>query len=188
MGISDCAAAIEAARNARLVIIGGCSRSGKSTLAASIAAKIPATVLLLDDFLIGIEDRKPWMTVRDRYRYDDIRAAVEGLLQGSVVLIDRYDPQSRSLTGERQEVSLRGVLIVEGVVALDVPFLREHADVSIYVDMPDDERKRRVIKFYKSKGLSEQAARKVFEEREAEEVPFIKRTERYANIICTNFL
>ena len=61
---------LDKARHARVIVIGGCSRSGKSTLAACLASELDATVLRLDDFLIGVDERKPWMTVKDRYRYD----------------------------------------------------------------------------------------------------------------------
>lgn len=171
------------AKDSKIILIGGCSRSGKSTLTRRISQEIPSTIISLDNFLVGINERKPEMTVRERFKYHEIEEACKSLIQGKTIRIKKYDAQTRKITDEIEEITPKGLIIIEGVVALDNEYLLNIADLSIYVDIGDAEREQRVISFYLQKGLSEREAKEVFHEREKEEVILIKNTKKNAQIV-----
>src|SRR5439155_7618781 len=76
-----------------------------------------------------------------------------------------------------------GVLIAEGVIALLLAPLCERAAVRIYVETPDDLRRRRLLDFYSgTKGLSRDAAASLLADRELEEVPLVAASAAAAHV------
>ena len=177
-----------------LVLIGGCSRTGKSVLAAALDARfrrsgIPSVVLPLDAWLLGVEDRAPGSTVTQRYEGPAIVRAVEALLAGEPVVPPGYDARTRRRVEPAPGPALairHGVILADGVVALALPELVRLAQCRIHVSIPDDVRAARLETFYTEfKGLTREAARAVITEREAEEVPFIAATAARADVRFT---
>jgi len=69
-----------------LILIGGCSRSGKTTLANNIATALikndlNALVVNIDSWIVSIEKRKLDSTVMERYESESIICAVKNLLR-----------------------------------------------------------------------------------------------------------
>lgn len=180
-----------AAGAASLVLIGGCARSGKSRLAAELSARldadgVPNRVVSLDSWLVSLERRTPGSKVLERYECRAIASAVGELLAGRPIRPPIYDPATRRRRAEHGEaVQLEGgVLIVEGVVALAIPQLLEKAAARVFVDVAEELRRERLIDFYsREKGLGNDEARAVIEERELEEVPLIKSTAARADVV-----
>ncbi len=176
----------------KLILVGGCSRAGKSTLSQQLADEIcdrgyPSTVLSIDSWIIGIDERPKKSSVLERYDLQQMVRSVELLLQAQTVKIPTYDAKSRQrLVGQEKSLQMSsGYLILEGVLALSCDELRQSAQLSIYVDIEDSLRKQRFESFYsQTKGLSAQEIEDLFCEREVEEVPLIKMTQQYADIHC----
>jgi uridine kinase len=175
-----------------LILIGGCSRSGKSTLAHAVASRFTASgistrVLGLDHWLIDVEHRSAASTVLERYDGNAIVQAVMALLCGETVHPPVYDVVTRRRVAERSEEGVclaTGVLIVEGVVALALEELLRSARARIYTHTDDDVRLARLRDFYtRTKRLGADEAESLIEARELEEVPSIKQTVAHADFV-----
>ncbi len=184
----------ETSRSSRfLLAIGGCSRSGKTMLAQRLIQDladrgISAVRIPLDNWLVGRDQRTGTETVRERFQYDKITDAVARLRQGDEVYPPVYDPTTRSIVRIRSDRPLfipdHGIGLVDGVVALDIPQLLAMTDLRIYVDIPDVLRVSRLHEFYfVDKGCSLEETARIIHDREGEEVPVIKATRRYADLI-----
>lgn len=173
-----------------VVGLGGCSRVGKTTLTKKIvkdlkANNIPYIEFNLDNMLVGINERKKSDTVRERYRYDEIVKNVVKLIKGEQIIIPKYDPKTRIVNTKNKTKlkSDKGIILVDGVVALDIIPLREVYDLKVFVDTKDDIRLERLYDFYVNfKGIPKSNAKNIIEERELEEVPIIKRTRIFADL------
>lgn len=175
-----------------LLLIGGCSRSGKTTLSLRISERfsrenISSVVVSLDAWIVSVEKRKPNTTLVERYECDAIVRSISALLEGRAVFPPVYDAFSRRRISERSEQPLfieSGIIITDGVLALALAELRRRSLVKIFVDIPDSERVQRVKDFYiNQKNVLPDQAEKIVKEREREEVLFIKGTRQYADII-----
>lgn len=173
-----------------LVVIGGCSRTGKSTLAAAIrdglaASGVSCEVLSVDHWIVDVRERSAGSSVLDRFEGARIVEAVDALLRGGSVRPPVYDAVSRrrvSAEGDRTITLPRGVLVVEGVIGLLLPELLERAALRIYVTVPDAVRRDRMTKFYEdTKGLSRPEAAAVIADREIEEVPAVHASAHAAD-------
>jgi uridine kinase len=175
-----------------LVAIGGCSLSGKSTLATAlrkrlIAGGVNAEVLGADHWIVDVRERRPDGGVLDRFDGSAFVDAVDAILSGATVHPPVYDRVLRQRTAPRAPEGVRlhdGVLIAEGVIALLLTPLCERAAVRIYVEAPDDVRRRRLLEFYcGTKGLSLDAAGLLLAGRELEEVPLVSASAAVADVL-----
>ena len=172
-----------------VLTVAGQARSGKSTFVKLVAQylterNISSKVLNLDHWLISANERTAGMTVRERYRYEDIKRDIRRFLAGETIGIRRYDPYTRGSVSE-DIFSLGGVgcLIVEGVPALDIKALREVSLFRIYLDVSENLRMKRFFSFYRWKDISEEKATRLYRERMGEEYPLIEASKRYAQFI-----
>lgn len=174
-----------------LILVGGCSRSGKSTFSQQLADEIrlrhhSAVVLSMDSWIIGVDERPKNSSVKDRYDLPQIVRSVEALLKAQPVQIPIYDVKSRKRLADQRELVCisSGYLILEGVLALSSDKLRQCSQLSIYVDIEDSVRKQRFEIFYsKVKGLSPKEIKDLFAERELDEVAYVKQTRRCADVV-----
>jgi len=149
---------------------------------------VPGVLISLDNWLLGVDQRTGAETVRERFRYSAIAEAVALLREGIEVFPPVYDPQTRRVVSQRGDHSLvipeHGMGIVDGVVALDIAPVRMLSDVCVFIDVADAVRRSRLIDFYtRFKDCSLQEATRIIEEREAEEIPIIKASKKYADVI-----
>ena len=181
-----------AADTRSLILIGGCSRSGKTTLARGIASRFRSRGVLahtvgLDSWLVSVEHRSATSTVLERYDCGAIATSVTALLRGETVHPPVYDVATRRRVSERSDVDLHvasGVVIAEGVIALGLETLLPFARARIFTEVDDPVRLARLEEFYtQTKHLTAQAARSLIGERELEEVPFIKSTRANADVV-----
>lgn len=178
-----------------IIAVGGLSRSGKSTLSSVIRILIEQTgkkvkTLKLDNWLIPNNQRDQTMNVRDRYRYKSMENDIEDLLSGKPIIINRYDPQTRGITKNVDEILLNNeeVLLIEGVVALDNEYIREKANLRIYTQVSEELRIKRFNDFYRYKNLSKGEIDILYNARIENEVNIIELTKVYAdNIVNMDF-
>jgi len=172
-----------------IISVGGLARSGKSTFVKLLIQSlqkigISSQVLSLDNWLLGVNDRKEIMTVRERYKYDEVGRDIKRLINGEGIPLKVYDSYSRAIIGE-ESFSLNDskCLIVEGVPALDIDSLRDIANLKAYIEIDEDVRKNRFFSFYQWKDLSDKEIENLYQVRLEDEVPFIEESEKYADII-----
>lgn len=175
-----------------MVLIGGCAQSGKTTLAKRIKKdlrkkNIEGIIISLENWLLGLNERKGTETVRKRFQYEKISEAITQIKDGNKVYASIYDPKTRLIVSKKSLNPIyinKGICIVDGVVALDIEELRSISDFNIFVDVDDDIRKKRLMKFYVDyKKCSIYESEKLIKARELEEVPTIKKTMNYADVI-----
>ncbi|MEW5851325.1 MAG: HAD-IIIA family hydrolase [Myxococcota bacterium] len=120
---------LEEARSARVVLIGGGSRSGKTVAANALRLRlqtlgIPVLHVSLDRYIQPASTRKVDSTLRERIRFEDTREAVARLATCEPVLMPGYNPVTRERAASAVvQWSGKGVLVVDGLLAhaLDVP-------------------------------------------------------------------
>ena len=185
----------ECSSNPMIVLVGGCSRTGKTVLVSKLmeyikSSEISTTVIKLDSWLVSLEKRKEDSSVLERYETSSIILSIKKLLRGETVLPPIYDAISRRRIAESglAQVSItNGILFVDGVVALAIEELLKHAALRIFVDIPDTLRKQRLVHFYSEiKRLDEKECESIIKTREKEEVLFIKKTVVNADITFNN--
>ena len=178
-----------------LVLIGGCSRSGKSVLAETISERLDEigvnnSVVELDSWLIGADQRKLQSAVLERYDGKAIVTSINSLLHGETIFPPIYNVRTRTRFVERRKTGIRissGVLIVEGVIALAIEPLVRAADLRLFVAISDVDRLRRLRYFYTNKkGLTLKETEEIIQSREMEEVPFIKKTENNSDVVVAD--
>ena len=179
-----------------VVVIGGCSRTGKTTLAKELSntfnkSNCNSLILHIDSWLISVEHRKSNSKVLERYNTTAICKSAFKLLKGEQVIPPEYDPvtrMSRHVVTDDTPLQLNsGILIIEGVISLSLKELVRIADLKIYTKIPDIRRIKRLIEFYSIvKKVPRSEYKKIITSREFEEIPFIKETSRNADIIYYN--
>lgn len=114
---------VDAIVRARVLLLGGASRTGKTIAAAALrlrlaARGVPCLHLSLDRFIAPLSTRAMVSRLAERTRLDDASRAVSALVGGAAVLVPGYDPLTRE-TAPSQAFHWggRGVLIVEGLLA-----------------------------------------------------------------------
>jgi uridine kinase len=175
-----------------IILVGGCSRAGKSSLSLYLEEKfkcneINCRILNLDSWLISVDKRKTNSKVLERFEIIEINKAVKNILNNEIVIPPFYNPVSRKRekNSSGQPIKLEsGILIVEGVISLAVEYLLNISDVNIYVDITDTLRIKRLIHFYKDvKKIEKDRYKKIIQDREIEETLFIKNTKNNADFI-----
>lgn len=175
-----------------LILVGGCSRSGKSTVAGKLAKKLAGDkienrIVNLDLWLVSLEKRRKGSKVMDRYESKKIIQSIKDILKGGVVCPPVYDVNSRRRTAEHGDDKIfikGGIIIAEGVIALALEKLMDKALLKIFVSVPDSVRRQRLKHFYhKVKKLNMAESMNVIYSREKEEVLFVKKTAKYADVI-----
>lgn len=179
-------------RPGALILIGGLARSGKSTLASVLAHELRARgltvqALSLDRWLCTPDARGPGVLGRF-----DLVAAIEALgpwLRGGALrayppFYDRFTRTSLS-EGPAVELPAEGVLILDGVPALTVPFATERTLHRLYIEADEGERSQRVIADLGRRGHSPEAARATFQDRSRDETPIIAESAGAADVRLT---
>lgn len=175
-----------------LVMIGGCSQAGESWLAEAVRDRLtdvdtPCLIVGLDAWLIGLDQRRPGSCVMERYDCAAIQRDINSLSQGRPIYPPVYDARTRRRVSEASSVPIqivRGVLIVEGVIALALPHLREKAALKVFVNVEDSTRWTRLQLFYCDfKGVGQSEAKRISRECEMEEVPFVRATQAWADLV-----
>lgn len=175
-----------------IILVGGCSRAGKTTLVTKLSEKIgfcgnKTAVINLDSWLVSLDKRKEDSSVLERYEVKSIVSSIKKIKLGEAVYPPVYDVISRMRVAEfsPDPIAIKnGVLFVDGVIALAIDKLFEVAALRIFVNITDELRRQRLVKFYSNtKGLNKKEYTKIIKSRENEEVLFVKSTADNADVI-----
>lgn len=176
----------------KILSIAWLSRSGKSTLFGVLLSylnnhSLPFQYLNLDNRLVPKDQRTDDMTVRERYLYDTISRDFEALLAGKSIKVNTYDVKTRTVQVSTTDFAYdpKSILIVDGVVSLDIPYLRQISDLKIYCDIDENLRKDRFEKFYRYKWLSESDIADLYRKRQQDEYPLVISSKQYSDCIIS---
>ena len=142
--------------SARVVLIGGPSRSGKTLATNALRLRLEAQGVhvlhvSLDRFILPASERSAASTAAARDRLVEAGQALSRLLDGEAALFPNYDPQTRGRAPSALLQRSPGtVLLVDGVLALavDVP-----GALRVTLNAPEELLLARRQSFYSWKGL-----------------------------------
>jgi uridine kinase len=154
------------------ILIGGNSRSGKSTLTSDLKIHlhrigIHCTVYRLDDHIKPHDERSPEEDYLGRFRFADAEHHLIHFLHGA------NKP--------------KGIIIVEGVPALASEKLRSNALLSIHCRIDEKLRKQRIQQYYRFKGLSDAEIDSLYHSRTIDEYQPVEILAQYADIITDEY-
>lgn len=186
--------AVEATRGARLVLIGGLARAGKSYAAQVLKELLHvlgsyAHVVSLDGWLKPKSERIEGCGVRERFDLAAASAAIQAAKCSisRVVLVEPlYDRFSRNAGTQLIEHSVgpSDVLIVEGVPALLMDDLFGLPEVMrVYIDVPHDKREERLKQDYAWRGTSAEEQLETLAQRELDETPIVEQSQMIADFV-----
>lgn len=182
---------LEQKKSPFIILVGGNSGAGKSTVAASIKRKfvregIQTTIMHLDHWIKPTHLRSENENVFTRFRLDEMEEDLQSYMEGEIISIPKYDRLSRSHKGHvSYGLGQADVLIIEGVPALACKAVSEKANVKIFCDMNEEIYQERFYARYIWKGLPEDEIEKLFEERKQDERWYIDQLKSQADIIFT---
>ena len=167
-----------------VILIGGLSRSGKSTLAQCVKdalqlRKISTCILSLDGWLRSPGDRD--QSVMGRYDLTEINEIFHNLLAREKAIALNVPLYSKlqlfSQRSEQKTIMPKDVVILEGTIALN---LSESSEVTVksfihrwFVEISEPARKKRVISEYVVRGMTTLQAEQLYLERQKDEFPLI---------------
>lgn len=154
-----------------VIAIAGCSGSGKTTLARELANQLDATLFPLDLYYRDLSQFP--LDTRHKKNFDHpdsleselIIEHVRALARGETIQRPVYDFKTHSrIAGSFDSIIPKGVVIVEGILALHFDELVPLYDFSIYVNAPNEIcLKRRIYRDMLERGRTEQSVREQFE-------------------------
>jgi uridine kinase len=128
-----------------VVGLAGPSGSGKSTVAKRVASRLSGHVISMETYAADMNHLP--LEERAKLDYDAPEATDVSLLEsnirayalGRVIEAPIYDfAEHLRVSGRRELISPKPLLIVEGILALHYPELRPHFNLSIYLEAPDE--------------------------------------------------
>lgn len=186
--------AVEASSGARLVLIGGLARAGKSYAAQVLKELLHvlgfyAHVICLDGWLKPKSKRIAGSGVGERFDLDAASAAIRAATcsKSRVVLVEPlYDRFSRDAGTQLIEHSIgpNDLLIVEGVPALLMHDLLGLSGVmTVYIDVARDTREKRLRQDYAWRGFSVEEQLAMLAQRELDETPIVEKSRINADFV-----
>ena len=172
--------------NTKILAIGGFSRSGKSTFASVLADVLnikdrKSHIISLDRWLKNDTDRKEG--VFGRYDIDAINSVIDLIHKHSNGVLELKLPCYHKLTKKQildvEEIFINkeDIIIFEGTIALQLLQNIIKPENMFFISLNEEKRKNRVIGEYilRKKQLDE--AFNIYNQRQKDEVPFIKSLE-----------
>lgn len=179
--------------NVLVIGIAGGSGSGKTTLAANILEHFADRISVLrhDDYY-KCQDDIP-MEERIKTNYDHPHAFdtnlliyhIDELRAGRDIFSPTYDYTRHTRAAETREVKANKVVLLEGILILENPELRDRLDMKIYVDTDADVRiLRRMMRDVKERGRSlDSVVNQYLSTVKPMHEAFVEPSKRYADII-----
>ncbi|MCR5787353.1 MAG: uridine kinase [Acholeplasmatales bacterium] len=180
-----------------LIVVAGGTASGKTTVVDKISQRLKSKdvqVIRFDDYYkdlsnLSMEERaKVNFDHPDSLDNDLMYEQLRDLLDGKKIEKPLYDFKTHTRKKETEQIHPSKVIIVEGILALYDPRVRDIANIKIFVESDDDIRFiRRLRRDMTERGRSLES---VIEQYLGTVKPmyyeFIKPTKRYADIIIPN--
>jgi uridine kinase len=132
-------------RGVFIVGLAGASGSGKSTVAKRVGSRLKGHVISMENYSIVMNDLP--LEERAKQNYDAPHAIDVRLLESHIrdyaaghaieAPVCNFAEHVR-VSGQHEHIPPASLLIVEGILALHFPQLRQHFDLSIYLEAPDE--------------------------------------------------
>jgi len=181
-------------KKAILIGLAGGSGSGKTLVAQTLLQRIDSrkfAIIEQDSYYKDLADIP--MTERnkrnfdhpDSFDWDLMKIQMHDLLKGNRVEIPIYDYTNHTRSDETEAIDHPLIVVLEGILVLADPDLREMMDIKAYVDTDDDIRFiRRLQRDIAERGRSmESVVQQYMRSVRPMHQQFVEPTKRYADII-----
>jgi mannose-1-phosphate guanylyltransferase/phosphomannomutase len=185
-------AAIRARQAGGPVVVGICgrSRAGKSVIAHALARTLAedgetALHVRLDDWIMPAAERGPTDTAEIRNRADRLPDIVAALRRREAVTAPGYNAATR-VAGPPVTYDPAGhrIIVLDGVFAAHAA-VRGKIDLTIFVESPQDDLRRRFAALYRWKGLDDAAMEELWRARIVEEWAAVDAQREHCNMILS---
>lgn len=180
--------------NVRLILIGGGTCSGKTTIARAIGKRIAdlkTVILSHDNYYKDLSHLKPEEAAQANFDHPDsidtpyLIKDLKAMLRGEAVNVPDYNFATHSRSEGTLCIANADVIILEGIFALYYPELLELSDLKIYLDSDSDIRlARRMQRDILERGRNvESVLNQYLETVKPSHLAFIEPTKKNADII-----
>lgn len=181
-------------RHGILIGIAGGTGAGKTLVAQSIAQDLGSEHVLiveqdsyykdLQHIPLGERENRNF-DHPDAFDRELLRAHMEALLHGSEIDVPVYEMRTHTRLPEPRRVMPRRIVILDGLLILDDPSLRQRMDIKIYVDADPDVRFiRRLKRDLTERGRTvDQIIRQYESTVRPMHLQFVEPSKRYADLI-----
>jgi uridine kinase len=175
-----------------IILIGGNTRSGKSTLSSYLRLAFKKSGLnvlqmSLDNWLMPEERRTPSMNVYERFQIKKIEQDLNKLFSGEILSVSTYVNHIERIPLQMKYNPTRAdVVIVEGVVALSSESIRNQASVKIFMDIEAPVFIKRMNDYYAWRGRTPDETAKLIKKREVDEYQLIEKESKLADLIINS--
>jgi len=147
-----------------IIAIAGGSCSGKTTLARHLQHRLGAASAMLirqDDYYHDIRDRAegdeiPNFDIPEALDFRLLAENLQTLKDGQAVQLPNYDFTTHQRIRATEPLEAKAFTIVEGLLLLNDPVIREQSDVSVYMRCPYETRfERRLARDIAERGRTE---------------------------------
>lgn len=186
-----------AAVDARLLLVGGLARSGKSFAAQILREQLAsfgcrAHVLSMDSWLKPQADRSESTGVVSRFDVDAALGTVRSLAEATeprTIDVPIYDRTRRAMYERSEQVTVDpdDVVILEGVPALLVEELVALADVRVHLEMPEADRLALLREDYRWRGTTDAAVDALVASRARDETPLVLGARGHADFVVQSW-
>ena len=154
-----------------MIGVAGGSQTGKTTLAWGLEDRLGAdvSVLWFDEYYHDLVHLTPDERALVNYDHPDsldvdlLVSHLDGLLAGRPAEVPVYDFTTHTRTGTTRRVDPRPVIVVDGILVLAFPVIRERLDVSVFVEAPAEVRlARRLDRDVRERGRTPESVRTQF--------------------------
>jgi len=176
-----------------IIAIAGGSCSGKTTLARNLQHRLGAASAMLirqDDYYHDIRDRAqgdemPNFDVPEALDFTLLAENLQTLKEGRAVQLPNYDFTTHQRIRATEPLEAKTFTIVEGLLLLNDPVIREQADVSIYMRCPYETRfERRLARDVAERGRTEEFVHHQFaQDVEPAHVKYIQPSMAHADLV-----
>lgn len=181
-------------KNSILIGIAGGTGSGKTSMAKNIIKDFsPDQVVIIEQDSYYYDLRKIPMDARnhhnfdhpDAYDFDLLKKQMRMLLEGKSVRVPIYDYKTHTRKREAHHISGHKIIVLEGIMVLVDPELRDLIDIKMYIHTADDIRFiRRMTRDIHERGRSiDSVIQQYLETVRPMHEEFIATTMHYADII-----
>ena len=176
-----------------IIAIAGGSCSGKTTLARHLQHRLGAAEAMLirqDDYYHDIRDRvegdeMPNFDVPEALDFALLAENLDALKKGQGVQLPNYDFTTHQRIRATEPLDAKPYTIVEGLLLLNDPIIREQSDVSVYMRCPYETRfERRLARDVAERGRTEEFVHHQFaQDVEPAHVKYIQPSMEFADIV-----